>query len=110
MFHVGQHVVCVRRLENPLFDNRFSVRRPTVGNVYTVLRVAEGTIVKGRGIELVEIGAQRITIMHHGCWIEGNVLFTVDDFRPLSCSRLDVFRATLTKTTACAEALKALGK
>ena len=89
MFHVGQHVVCVDAGGAPSLKN---------GAVYTVACVigpglaiweSRGFRGKGYGILLIEAAPR-----------DGYHAFAPQRFRPLSSTRLDVFRALLTKTPA----------
>lgn len=99
MFHVGQHVVCVEGKwhtgVSPLIRGRvYTVSRITMGSGFG----PNGEWLCGQGLVLCEVhNPTNEPDYTNGFW--------AGRFRPLSSTRLDVFRALLTKTPAPVPAL-----
>lgn len=83
MFHVGQHVACIRDDWRDCEELRTALAQPRVGRVYTVAAFHDGlgTVTHAPAIGLI--------------LEETNLAWDVDYFRPLKDSALDVFRSLL---------------
>lgn len=98
MFHVGQHVECIANLRKECLPG--SANPVLKGNIYTVREVRDDAPwLHGKSsivLLLHEVSNAHLIGTRHGtwyCYVEPG--FRQNRFRPLSSTRLDVFRQLL---------------
>ncbi len=101
-FQVGQHVACVRNVNDDKLPGVVllePVEIPSVGRVYTVAAVSISEVGNQVCLTLDEIPAQRVRFLYFGQPATGDILFPAKFFRPLPKLKVEDFVTTRAPAT-----------